>query len=194
MNDWPELEAELDSILVPSKEKKVLCAKWDCGNVRAVNSLSGSLCNYCSIKCMRCDRNAYLEDKRLPNQPELVSQHSDSIRILDSKSRDQAKQMFSIHHASTASTSSKHINISDLKKAAFKLSRNKASHSSSLGSNNSINNNNNNRQVCSMDQGRLSSFKSKSSSLQAYGQDLENDLDADLDNAIEVSRLQYLLE
>lgn len=32
LNDWPELEQELDCILVPSKEKKVLCAKWDCGN------------------------------------------------------------------------------------------------------------------------------------------------------------------
>ena len=45
LNDWPELEQELDSILVPSKDKKVLCAKWDCGNVRAVNSLSVVL--YC---------------------------------------------------------------------------------------------------------------------------------------------------
>ena len=64
LNDWPELEQELDSILVPSKEKNGHCANQLCGNVKAINTLSGSLCNYCSIKCMRFDRNAYLEQKQ----------------------------------------------------------------------------------------------------------------------------------
>ena len=31
LNDWPELEEELDSILVPAKEKNGLCSRWDCG-------------------------------------------------------------------------------------------------------------------------------------------------------------------
>jgi hypothetical protein len=64
LDDWPELESELDSILIPSKDKKGLCANWNCGNVRAVNTLSGSLCNYCSIRCMRNDHNNYLEQKK----------------------------------------------------------------------------------------------------------------------------------
>lgn len=64
LDDWPELEQDLESILVPSKEKNGLCARWECGNVRAVNTLSGSLCNYCSIKCMRVDHNNYMETKK----------------------------------------------------------------------------------------------------------------------------------
>jgi ribosomal protein S20 len=68
LDDWPELENELDSILIPSKDKKGLCANWNCGNVRAVNTLSGSLCNYCSIKCMRNDHNNYLEQKKNLNK------------------------------------------------------------------------------------------------------------------------------
>lgn len=68
LNDWPELEHELDSILVPSKEKTSLCAYWNCGNSRAVNKLSGSLCNYCSIKCMRNDHNYFIEQKKSLNK------------------------------------------------------------------------------------------------------------------------------
>lgn len=64
LDDWPELERDLESILVASKEMNGLCARWDCGNVRAVNTLSGSLCNYCSIRCMRLDHKNYLEGKK----------------------------------------------------------------------------------------------------------------------------------
>lgn len=45
LNDWPELEQELDSILVPSKEKKVLCAKWDCGNASINRNASINIIN-----------------------------------------------------------------------------------------------------------------------------------------------------
>jgi len=69
LDDWPELESELDSILIPSKDKKGLCANWNCGNVRAVNTLSGSLCNYCSIRCMRNDHKNYLEQKKILTKP-----------------------------------------------------------------------------------------------------------------------------
>ena len=64
LNDWPELENDLDKILVPCKEKHGLCARWDCQNVKSVNSLSGSICNYCSIRCMRIDHDIYLEQKK----------------------------------------------------------------------------------------------------------------------------------
>ncbi len=64
LNDWPELEQELDSILIPCKDKNNLCANVTCGKVRAVNTLSGSTCNYCSIKCMREDYNAYVHNKK----------------------------------------------------------------------------------------------------------------------------------
>ena len=64
LDDWPELERDLESILVSSKDMTGLCARWDCGNVRAVNTLSGSLCNYCSIRCMRLDHNSYMESKK----------------------------------------------------------------------------------------------------------------------------------
>jgi hypothetical protein len=72
LNDWPELEQDLESILTPSKEKNSMCAKWDCGNVRAVNTLSGSLCNYCSIKCMKLDHNAYVEQKKNAEQQQQL--------------------------------------------------------------------------------------------------------------------------
>lgn len=65
LNDLPELEEELNSILLPAKEKNGFCTRWDCVNLRSVNTLSGSICNYCSIKCMRIDRNNYLEKKKL---------------------------------------------------------------------------------------------------------------------------------
>ncbi|RNA41923.1 ankyrin repeat and IBR domain-containing 1-like, partial [Brachionus plicatilis] len=64
LNDWPELEHDLDKILVPCKEKHGFCSRWDCSNVKSINSLSGSICNYCSIRCMRIDHDAYLEQKK----------------------------------------------------------------------------------------------------------------------------------
>lgn len=80
LNDWPELETELESILAPSKEKKGLCAKWDCGNVRAVNTLSGALCNYCSIKCMKMDHNAYLDQKKKTEQQQQQQQQQQQVQ------------------------------------------------------------------------------------------------------------------
>ena len=64
LNDWPELEYDLDSILVPSKERKELCALRGCDKLRAVNTLSGSLFNYCSIKCLRKDYDAYVQRQK----------------------------------------------------------------------------------------------------------------------------------
>jgi hypothetical protein len=80
LDDWPELESELDSILIPSKDKKGLCANWNCGNVRAVNTLSGSLCNYCSIRCMRNDHKNYLEQKKGLNK-RCDSDHEKSTEV-----------------------------------------------------------------------------------------------------------------
>ena len=85
LNDWPELEQELDSILVPSKDKSGLCARKDCGNVRAVNTLSGSVCNYCSIKCMRSDRTSYLERRSSSrkSKKQKESKRSEAKNTLD---------------------------------------------------------------------------------------------------------------
>lgn len=70
LNDSPELENELDEILMPSKVKYGICSRWNCTNLKSVNTLSGSICNYCSIKCMRIDRNNYLEKKINSKEPE----------------------------------------------------------------------------------------------------------------------------
>jgi hypothetical protein len=72
LNDWPELEQDLESILTPSKEKNGMCAKWDCGNVRAVNTLSGLVCNYCSIRCLKLDHDAYVEQKKISEQQQQL--------------------------------------------------------------------------------------------------------------------------
>jgi hypothetical protein len=169
LNDWPELEQELDSILVPSKDKKVLCAKWDCGNVRAVNSLSGSLCNYCSIKCMRSDRNAYLEEKQ------------ESKSIVKKRINEELDCIQQSEPNIVASTSrSSNIYDSLVKRSSFMLNKNNK-HSSSLGSNTSINEKNMKKPI---------SYNNKID----YEYDIDINPDIDLQNAIEVSKLQYFVE
>lgn len=81
LNDWPELEHELDSILVSSKDKTEICSNKSCSNHKAINTLSGSLCNYCSIKCMREDHNNYVLKKnsyKLKSNVENVTENSNA--------------------------------------------------------------------------------------------------------------------
>lgn len=100
LNDWPELETDLDSILMPSKEKNGLCAKWDCGNVRAVNTLSGSLCNYCSIKCMRSDHDAYLDQKKQKHvDSSLPKDKSNSASLTKATTSKAIKSQFKGEHS-----------------------------------------------------------------------------------------------
>lgn len=54
IEESPQLESDLESILIPSKNQGV-CAKWDCQKAKAINALSGALCNYCSIGCAKSD-------------------------------------------------------------------------------------------------------------------------------------------
>ena len=64
LSDWPELESELDRILVSSKDKSELCSNKNCNKLKTINTLSGSLCNYCSIKCMRDDHITYMLNRK----------------------------------------------------------------------------------------------------------------------------------
>lgn len=59
LNDMPELEGNLSAILVPSKNKG-LCKRIECSNPKSINSLTGQLLPYCSINCMRNDRDLFL--------------------------------------------------------------------------------------------------------------------------------------
>jgi hypothetical protein len=91
LNDLPELEDELNEIMKPASNTAALCAKWDCGNVRAVNSLSGSLCNYCSISCMKNDRNDYLAKKNTNN---INTCQNEMIRHLDADFISEMNRQF----------------------------------------------------------------------------------------------------
>ncbi len=62
-----------------------------------MNALSGSHCNYCSIRCMRVDRNNYLERKenasslkRAHDQPQLTSTIASSSASLVQPSTSKA--------------------------------------------------------------------------------------------------------
>jgi hypothetical protein len=57
LNDMPELENNLETIFIASKNQGI-CKKHDCRNPKAINTLTGLLLNYCSIKCMKSDRDS----------------------------------------------------------------------------------------------------------------------------------------
>ncbi len=108
LNDWPELENDLESILTPSKDKNGLCAKWDCGKVRAVNTLSGSLCNYCSIRCMKIDHLAYMEQKKnAEQQNQLNKEQMRSIDLAKWKNAQTKSKNINSPTQTLADTSSK---------------------------------------------------------------------------------------
>lgn len=196
LNDWPELEQELDNILVPSKEKKVLCAKWDCGNVRAVNSLSGSLCNYCSIKCMRSDRNAYLEDKRLstsnPSSSSTLNYSNSNTNCTqtDNKLNFKTKDQLNSSSGSFKATTSKSILSESILKKFNKSKIN--TNSSNSSSSNSITKSDSDKLK------PVNTNKVKPNFYNRVGYDYEHDFDMDPDSdllsAIEVSKLQYFIE
>lgn len=70
LDDSPDLENELESLFVSSKNKGI-CNRWNCDNAKAINTLSGALFNYCSIKCMKSDREVIRS--KLSHQQSLES-------------------------------------------------------------------------------------------------------------------------
>jgi hypothetical protein len=75
LNDMPELEGNLETIFTPSKNKG-LCKRLDCSNPKAINSLTGLLLNYCSIKCMKADRESYNNNSIIKNDHQKQKQNS----------------------------------------------------------------------------------------------------------------------
>lgn len=192
LNDWPELEHDLDSILVPSKEKNGLCAKWDCGNVRAVNTLSGSICNYCSIKCMRSDHNAYLEQKKNYGQ--------------QNPGKDKAKNVPTTSKIREPSLSSSPESALHFNKKSTNLNGSIGDNSNSSGSNSSKVNKSSDAPTCSglikknfEDEDYFDYSMGFKTGDKAKNETNPNDqeeaaVDSDLLKAIEMSKIQQIIE
>ncbi len=77
-------------------------------NLRAMNKLSGQVCNYCSIRCMRIDRNNFLG-------------HKESFNTSTKSIKSQSSSL-SICPSVKASTSRPHREISKPKNSSKKIS------------------------------------------------------------------------
>ncbi len=90
LNDWPELENELDRILVISKDKNELCSNKNCNKLKAINTLSGFLFNYCSIKCMRDDHITYIFNRKNSHNISNQGIKIDSLKGIKSNNKNES--------------------------------------------------------------------------------------------------------
>ncbi|CAF3363782.1 unnamed protein product [Rotaria sp. Silwood1] len=72
LNEWPELETEMDSGLV-SCDDGVYCKRRHCYNRRARNPITTIPFDYCSLKCLRLDRTEQLEGEEREMEQSLIA-------------------------------------------------------------------------------------------------------------------------
>ena len=90
LNDMPELEGNLETIFIPSKNKG-LCKRLNCTNPKAINSLTGLLLNYCSIRCMKDDHESFSNFSTIKNDHQRQQQKQISAGGLSSLILDDDK-------------------------------------------------------------------------------------------------------
>ncbi len=131
LEESPDLQNELETILTPSTGAQGTCIKHDCTNPKAINSLTGSIFNYCSIKCLKTDKQSFQETsnqakKRNPieRQASMVSAdvHSSSTSSLLNDLNDiafkhdlqRAIEVSKIEHINDLTSKMNALNTSDL--------------------------------------------------------------------------------
>ncbi|CAF1628062.1 unnamed protein product [Rotaria magnacalcarata] len=72
LNEWPELEMEMDSGLISCGDG-AYCKRRNCFNHRARNSITTVPFDYCSLKCLRLDRTEQLEGEEREMEKSLVT-------------------------------------------------------------------------------------------------------------------------
>jgi hypothetical protein len=99
LEDSPDLENQLESILSPSVDQGS-CVRSACSRPKALNSLTGSLFNYCSIKCLKIDNQNFQE----------------TFRRLSSRRRKNAVEQSSSFESDKASANSSFLHdLNDMK-------------------------------------------------------------------------------
>ena len=91
LNDMPELENNLETVFIPSINKGV-CKNIDCVNPKAINSLSGALLDYCSIKCMKNDREVIYHQNTSDHELDKKSDKLSSLLFDDEKFNSDLQQ------------------------------------------------------------------------------------------------------